>query len=64
MKTFLSILTIIMIAAPFAHAADPADDSLILYLSFNELNVMNSMAIRSPITHNTVTTAPSLAHPN
>ncbi len=38
MKTFLSILTIIMIAAPFAHAADPADDSLILYLSFNELN--------------------------
>ena len=38
MKTFLAILTIIMIAAPFAHAADPADDSLILFFSFDELD--------------------------
>ena len=38
MKTLLAILTIIMIAAPFAHAADPADDSLILFFSFDELD--------------------------
>ena len=38
MKIFFSLLTIIMIAAPFAHAADPADDSLILYFSFDELD--------------------------
>ena len=38
MKTFLSILTIIMIAAPFAHAADPSDESLILFFSFDELD--------------------------
>ena len=38
MKTFLAILAIIMIAAPFAHAADPSDDSLILFFSFDELD--------------------------
>ena len=38
MKIFFSLLTIIMIAVPFAHAADPADDSLILYFSFDELD--------------------------
>ena len=38
MKTLLSILAIIMIAAPFAHAADPSDDSLILFFSFDELD--------------------------
>lgn len=38
MKTLLSILAIVMIAAPFAHAADPADDSLILFFSFDELD--------------------------
>ena len=38
MKTFLAIFTITMIAATFAHAADPADDSLILYFSFDELD--------------------------
>ena len=38
MKTLLSILAIIVIAAPFAHAADPADDSLILFFSFDELD--------------------------
>ena len=38
MKIFFSLLTILMIAAPFAHAADPADDSLILYFSFDELD--------------------------
>ena len=38
MKLFLSILTIIMIAAPFAHAADPSDESLILFFSFDELD--------------------------
>lgn len=38
MKTLLTILTIIMIAAPFAHAADPTDDSLILFFSFDELD--------------------------
>ncbi len=38
MKTLLSILTIIMLAVPFAHAADPADDSLILFFSFDELD--------------------------
>ena len=38
MKTLLSILAIIVIAAPFAYAADPSDDSLILYFSFDELD--------------------------
>lgn len=38
MKTLLSILAIIMIAVPFAHAADPDDDSLILFFSFDELD--------------------------
>ena len=38
MKTLLSILAIIVIAAPFAYAADPADDSLILFFSFDELD--------------------------
>lgn len=38
MKTFLAILAIIMIAAPFTHAADPSDDSLILFFSFDELD--------------------------
>ena len=38
MKTLLSILAIIVIAAPFAYAADPSDDSLILFFSFDELD--------------------------
>ena len=40
MKTLFSVLTIIAITlvASFAHAADPSDDSLILYFSFDELD--------------------------
>ena len=37
MKTFFSILTITIIVASVAYAADPSDDSLILYFSFDEL---------------------------
>ena len=38
MKTFIFMLTITAIAASFAYAADPSDDSLILYFSFDELD--------------------------
>lgn len=38
MKIFLPVLAIIVLMTSFAYAADPADDSLILYFSFDEIN--------------------------
>ncbi len=38
MKIFLSTLAIMVLAVSFVYAADPSDDSLILYFSFDELD--------------------------
>ena len=38
MKNLFPVLAIIMLTASLAHAADPADDSLILYFSFDEVD--------------------------
>ncbi|MXZ01316.1 LamG domain-containing protein [Candidatus Poribacteria bacterium] len=61
MKTFLSILTIIIIAAPFAHAADPADDSLILFFSFDELDGDTVTDLSQYGNDGTIAGAPELA---
>ena len=61
MKTLLSILTIIMIAAPFAHAADPADDSLILFFSFDELDGDTVPDLSQYENDGTIAGAPELA---
>ena len=38
MKVFLTTFVMIALAIPLTYAADPSDDSLILYLSFDELD--------------------------
>ena len=38
MKTVFFLLMIAALVVPVAYAADPSDDSLILYFSFDELN--------------------------
>jgi hypothetical protein len=38
MKNLFPVLAIIVLMTSFAYAADPTDDSLILYFSFDELN--------------------------
>lgn len=61
MRFFLSILAIIIIAAPFAHAADPSDDSLILYFSFDELDGDTVTDLSQYGNDGTIAGAPELA---
>ena len=61
MKTFIFLFTITAIAASFAYAADPSDDSLILYFSFDELNGDTVTDQSQYGNDGTITGAPELA---
>lgn len=61
MKVFLSTLAIMALAVSFACAADPSDDSLILYFSFDELDGDTVTDLSQYGNDGTIAGAPELA---